>query len=40
MDELRPLAALALMTVFRRTLSDEVEATFAGITKRLAEGKR
>jgi DNA-binding transcriptional MerR regulator len=40
MDELRPLAALALMTVFRRTLSDEVEATFADITKRLSEGKR
>jgi DNA-binding transcriptional MerR regulator len=40
MDELRPLAAQALLTVFRRTLSDEVEATFAEITKRLSEGKR
>jgi DNA-binding transcriptional MerR regulator len=40
MDELRPFAALALMTVFRRTLSDEVESTFAEITKRLSEGKR
>jgi DNA-binding transcriptional MerR regulator len=40
MDELRPLAALALTTVFRRTLSDEVESTFAEITRRLSEGKR
>jgi DNA-binding transcriptional MerR regulator len=40
MEELRPLAAQALLTVFRRTLSDEVDATFAEITKRLSEGKR
>jgi DNA-binding transcriptional MerR regulator len=40
MDALRPLAAQALLTVFRRTLSDEVESTFAEITRRLSEGKR
>ena len=39
MEELRPLAAQALLTVYRQTLSEEVEATFAGITRRLAEGK-
>jgi DNA-binding transcriptional MerR regulator len=40
MEELRPLAADALLTVYRQTLSEEVEATFADITRRLAEGKR
>ena len=40
MEELRPLAAQALLTVYRQTLSDEVETTFADITRRLAEGKR
>ena len=40
MERLRPIAAEALLVVFRRTLSDEVEATFADITKRLSQGKR
>jgi DNA-binding transcriptional MerR regulator len=40
MEQLRPLAAHALVTVFRQTLSDEVEATFADITKKLAERRR
>jgi DNA-binding transcriptional MerR regulator len=40
MDRLRPIAAEALLVVFRRTLSDEVEATFADIAKRLSQGKR
>jgi DNA-binding transcriptional MerR regulator len=40
MEELRPLAAEALLVIFRRTLSDEVEAAFADIAKRLSEGKR
>ena len=40
MDRLRPLAEEALLVVFRQTLSDQVEATFADIAKRLAQGKR
>lgn len=40
MEELRPLAAQALLTVYRQTLSEEVESTFAEITRRLSEGKR
>jgi len=40
MDRLRPIAAEALLVVFRRTLSDEVEATFSDIARRLAQGKR
>jgi DNA-binding transcriptional MerR regulator len=40
MEGLRPIAAEALLAIFRRTLSDEVEATFADIAKRLAQGKR
>ena len=40
MNQLRPLAADALLTVYRQTLSDEVEATFADITRRLSKGKR
>jgi DNA-binding transcriptional MerR regulator len=40
MDHLRPIAAEALLAVFRRTLGDEVEATFADIAKRLSQGKR
>jgi DNA-binding transcriptional MerR regulator len=39
-DQLRPLAADAVVTVFRRTLSEEVDVTYAGITKQLSEGKR
>jgi DNA-binding transcriptional MerR regulator len=40
MDRLRPIAADALLAIFRRTLSEEVEATFSDIAKRLAQGKR
>jgi DNA-binding transcriptional MerR regulator len=40
MEQLRPLAAQALLTVHRRTLSEEVESTFSDITKRLSERKR
>jgi DNA-binding transcriptional MerR regulator len=40
MNRLRPIATEALLAVFRRTLSDEVEATFSDIAKRLARGKR
>jgi DNA-binding transcriptional MerR regulator len=40
MEELRPLAGQAVLTVFRKALSEEVEATFAEITKKLAAGKR
>ena len=40
MDRLRPIAAEAMLAVFRRTLSDEVEATFSDIAGRLAKGKR
>jgi hypothetical protein len=40
MRRLRPIAAEALLVVFRRTLSDEVEATFSEIANRLSRGKR
>lgn len=40
MEAARPLAAEAVLAVFRQTLSDEVEAAFADITRRLSEGKR
>jgi DNA-binding transcriptional MerR regulator len=40
MDRLRPLAEEALLVVFRQTLRDEVEETFADLAKRLAQGKR
>jgi DNA-binding transcriptional MerR regulator len=40
MDRLRPLAEEALLVVFRQALRDEVEETFAGIAKRLAQGRR
>ncbi|HEX8743686.1 MAG TPA: MerR family transcriptional regulator [Thermoleophilaceae bacterium] len=40
MDRLRPIAAEALLAVFRRTLSDEVDATFSEIARRVAQGKR
>ena len=39
-DQLRPLAAQAVLTVFRRTLSEEVESAYADITRQLSEGKR
>ena len=40
MEAARPLAAEAVLAVFRQTLNDEVENAFADITKRLSEGKR
>jgi DNA-binding transcriptional MerR regulator len=40
MEAARPLAAEAVLAVFRQTLSDEVESAFADITRRLGEGKR
>jgi DNA-binding transcriptional MerR regulator len=40
MEAARPLAAEAVLAVFRQTLSDEVESAFADITRRLSEGKR
>ena len=40
MEAARPLAAEAVLAVFRQTLSDEVETAFADITRRLSEGKR
>ncbi len=38
-EHVRPLAAQALLAVFRRTMDDEVEATFADMARRMA-GKR
>jgi DNA-binding transcriptional MerR regulator len=38
-EHVRPLAAQALLAVFRRTMDEEVEATFAEMARRLA-GKR
>ena len=40
MEAARPLAAEAVLAVFRQTLSDEVESAFSDITRRLSEGKR
>jgi DNA-binding transcriptional MerR regulator len=40
MDRLRPLAEEALLVVFRKALSEEVESTFAEITRKIAQGKR
>jgi len=40
MEAARPLAADAVLAVFRQTLNDEVEAAFSDITRRLSEGKR
>jgi DNA-binding transcriptional MerR regulator len=40
MEAARPLAADAVLAVFRQTLNDEVEHAFADITRRLSEGKR
>lgn len=39
MERTRPLAAHALLGVFRQTMSREVDATFADIAKRLSQGK-
>ena len=40
MERTRPLAAQALLAVFRQTMSREVEGTFAESAKRLSEGNR
>jgi DNA-binding transcriptional MerR regulator len=40
MEKSRPLAAQAMLAVFRQTMNDEVESAFADIAKRLSEGKR
>jgi DNA-binding transcriptional MerR regulator len=39
-EHVRPLAGQALLAVFRRTMDEEVEATFAEMARRLAGGKR
>jgi DNA-binding transcriptional MerR regulator len=39
-ERVRPLAAQALLAVFRRTMDEEVEATFAEIARRLAKHRR
>lgn len=40
MERTRPLAASALMAVFRQNMAREVEETFADIAKKLSQGKR
>jgi DNA-binding transcriptional MerR regulator len=40
MEKSRPLAAQAMLAVFRQTMNDEVESAFSDIAKRLSEGKR
>jgi DNA-binding transcriptional MerR regulator len=40
MQRTRPLAAHAMLGMFRQVMSREVETTFAEIAKRLSEGKR
>jgi DNA-binding transcriptional MerR regulator len=40
MERTRPLAASALLAVFRQTMAREVDAAFADIAKKLSEGKR
>jgi DNA-binding transcriptional MerR regulator len=39
-EHARPLAAQALLAVFRRTMDDEVEKTFSELAHRLAKSKR
>jgi len=39
-EHVRPLAAQALLAVFRRTMDDEVETTFNDLARRLAKSKR
>ncbi len=38
MQHVRPLAGTALLAVFRRTMDEEVEATFTDMARRLARG--
>lgn len=40
MEKSRPLAAQAMLAVFRQTMNEEVESAFSDIAKRLSEGKR
>ena len=40
MERLRPLAASALLAVFRQAMAREVDASFAEIARRLSKGKR
>ena len=40
MERTRPLAAQAMLAVFRQEMSKEVDETFSEIAKRLSEGKR
>ncbi|HEY1275477.1 MAG TPA: MerR family transcriptional regulator [Thermoleophilaceae bacterium] len=40
MERARPIAARALVAVFRQCMIREVDATFADIAKKLSEGKR
>jgi DNA-binding transcriptional MerR regulator len=39
-EHVRPLAGQALLAVFRRTMDEEVEATFAELARRLASRRR
>jgi DNA-binding transcriptional MerR regulator len=39
-QHVRPLAAQALLAVFRRTMDEEIEATFDEMARRLARGRR
>src|SRR4051794_18690826 len=39
-EHVRPLAAQALLAVFRRTMDEEIEATFADMARRLASKRR
>jgi DNA-binding transcriptional MerR regulator len=40
MEQLRPVGAQALLTVYQRTLSEEVDTALADITRKLSQGKR
>ena len=39
-EHVRPLAGQALLAVFRRTMDEEIEATFAEMARKLAGGRR
>ena len=38
-EHVPPLAAQALLAVFRRTMDEEIEATFADMARRMATGR-
>lgn len=40
MERTRPLAAQAMLALFRQAMRTEVDGAFADIAKRLSEGKR